>query len=80
MEPFLVELDIDIDEDLPALEHEGEEFFFVLEGEVEVKMGDKVILLKQGDSLYFESTVPHAFKGRGHKKPKALAILFTSNA
>ncbi|MBN1656536.1 MAG: helix-turn-helix transcriptional regulator [Deltaproteobacteria bacterium] len=80
MEPFLIELDIDIDEDLPALEHEGEEFLFVLEGEVEAKIDDKIILLKQGDSLYFESQVPHALKGRGHTKPKALVVLYTSDA
>lgn len=77
MQPFLVEFDIGIEEDLPAIEHEGEEFIFILEGEVEAKIGDKLILLKQGDALYFESEVPHAFKGRGHKKPKALAILHT---
>lgn len=79
MEPFLVEFDIDIEEELPVIKHEGEEFLFILEGEVEAKIGDKLILLKQGDSLYFESDVPHAFKGRGHKKPKAVAILYTND-
>lgn len=77
MEPFLVEFDIDVEEDIPPLNHEGEEFFFVLEGEVEVNLKGEVILLEQGDALYFDSTVPHAFKGRGHSKPKALVVLHT---
>jgi len=75
MEPFLVEFDIDVAEEVPPLKHEGEEFIFVLEGEVEVRLGGEVILLKEGDSLYFESQVPHALVGRGHRKPRALAVL-----
>jgi transcriptional regulator with XRE-family HTH domain len=75
MEPFLVEFDIEIEEEVPPLKHEGEEFIFVLEGEVEVRLGGEVILLGEGDSLYFESEVPHSFVGRGHKKPRALAVL-----
>ena len=55
--------------------HEGEEFIFVLEGEVEARLGDEVILLKEGDSIYFESEVPHSFVGRGHRRPRALAVL-----
>ena len=75
MEPFLVEFDIDVEEEVPLLKHEGEEFIFVLEGEVEARLGGEVVLLKQGDSLYFESEVPHSFVGRGHSRPRALAVL-----
>jgi transcriptional regulator with XRE-family HTH domain len=75
MEPFLIEFDIDVDEEIPPLKHEGEEFIFVLEGEVEVRLGDEVVRLREGDSLYFESEVPHSFIGRGHVKPRAIAIL-----
>jgi transcriptional regulator with XRE-family HTH domain len=76
MEPFLIEFDIDVEEDLPPLKHEGEEFIFVLEGEVEVRLGGELVLLRPGDSLYFESEVPHSFIGRGHSKPRALAVLY----
>jgi transcriptional regulator with XRE-family HTH domain len=76
MEPFLLEFDIHIDEEIPPLEHEGEEFIFLLEGELEVHMGKEVIHLYEGDSIYFDSDVPHAFIGRGHKKPKAIAVLY----
>ena len=43
--------------------HEGDEFGLVLEGEIKVELGDEVHLLKEGDTIYFRSTVPHAIYG-----------------
>ena len=78
MEPFFLEFDISVEEAIQPLEHAGEEFLFLLEGELEIHMGKEVIHLYEGDAIYFESEVPHAVIGRGHKKPKALAVLYTS--
>lgn len=39
--------------------HEGEEFFFVLEGELKVHIGSTEYLLKPGESVYFESVNDH---------------------
>ena len=39
---------------------EGEDFFYVLEGEVEQTIGDKVFTLKQGDSAHHNTQVDHA--------------------
>ncbi len=75
MEPFLLEFDLDVEEDIPPLSHQGEEFIFILEGEVEVRMGSELIRLSAGDAIYFDSDVPHSFIGRGHTRPKALAVL-----
>jgi transcriptional regulator with XRE-family HTH domain len=80
MEPFLIEFDIDVEEDIPPIKHGGEEFLYILEGQVEVQMGDERITLYQGDSIYFESKVPHAFVGRGHRKPKAIAVVYPGPA
>lgn len=41
------------------LSHEGEEFIYVLEGEMKFKVGDIEYWLKPGDSLYFDSTEEH---------------------
>jgi transcriptional regulator with XRE-family HTH domain len=43
--------------------HEGDEFGLVLKGEIKVELRDEVHLLKEGDSIYFRSTVPHAIYG-----------------
>lgn len=39
---------------------EGEEFVYVLEGRVELRYGNENYRLEQGDSIYFDSCVPHA--------------------
>jgi DNA-binding transcriptional MerR regulator/quercetin dioxygenase-like cupin family protein len=46
--------------------HEGEEFLHVLRGEFEIWLnkGERY-LLKSGDSLYFESSMPHRWKNPG---------------
>jgi DNA-binding transcriptional MerR regulator/uncharacterized cupin superfamily protein len=39
--------------------HEGEEFLYVLQGELKIALEDKDYLLRAGDSFYFESSTPH---------------------
>jgi len=41
------------------LTHEGEEFVYVLEGEMKMQVGNQDYILKTGDSLYFNSTEKH---------------------
>ncbi|RMG58541.1 MAG: XRE family transcriptional regulator [Deltaproteobacteria bacterium] len=77
MEPFLVEFDSEIDEEVPMLSHGGEEFLHLLEGELEFRTPETVITLKPGDSLYFNSDVPHAFRGVGKGKARAIVVLYT---
>jgi len=76
MEPFLVEFDVDIDEEVPPLSHKGEEFVYVLDGEIEFHAEDEIVRLSQGDSLYFDSNIPHAFMGKGNVKPRAVIIIY----
>ena len=46
--------------------HEGEEFLHVLRGEFEISLnGRERYLLKSGDSLYFESSMPHRWRNPG---------------
>lgn len=42
-----------------GFQHEGEEFVHVLEGQVEVQVGDHVNILSAGDSLHFNSGIKH---------------------
>jgi len=41
------------------LSHEGEEFIFIIEGEMKMKVGDTEYNLKKGDSLYFNTIYKH---------------------
>src|SRR5438477_2108797 len=45
--------------------HEGEEFLYVLRGELDISLQDEAYRLKPGDSFYFESATPHRWKNPG---------------
>ncbi len=45
--------------------HEGEEFIFVLEGVVLLKIGEEAFELDPGDSAYYLSTTPHLLSAKG---------------
>ena len=75
MEPFLVEFDTETEENLVPLSHEGEEFCFCLEGQIEFQSEEQNIMLYPGDSLYYFSDIPHVLKGVGPGTPKAIFVL-----
>ncbi len=57
-EPFLITLE-DPGEEFPNFEHMGTEFIYMLEGEVEYRVGEEKFLLQPGDSLTFRGEIPH---------------------
>lgn len=74
MEPFIV--DMAHDEDQPKSSHEGEEFIYVLEGTMRVDYGKDSYTVNQGDSIYYDSIVPHqVFSQDG--PAKILAVIYT---
>lgn len=77
MEPFVVEIEPREEGDIPVYQHAGEEFLFVLEGEMEFRGDDQVIVLRAGDSLYFDSKIPHALRGLKGKRVRVLAVIYT---
>lgn len=59
MEPMLVYLKNDVKE-VEIVQHNGQEFNYVLQGTIKVNIGSKVFELNQGDSIYFNSTIRHS--------------------
>ncbi len=45
--------------------HEGEEFLYILRGELDITLHDEEYRLRHGDSFYFESATPHRWKNPG---------------
>jgi transcriptional regulator with XRE-family HTH domain len=76
MEPFLVEFKRKRAEQLSYFSHEGEEFIYLLEGRLEFRTEDQHYLLYPGDSLYFESSIPHAYRALGRRNSKALTVVY----
>lgn len=56
--------------------HPGQEFNIVMEGSLHLRIGEKELVLHEGDSIIFDSTRPHGMKAIGEKPVKFLAIIF----
>ena len=77
MEPFIIDVEETADTDFVLSSHEGEEFIYVMEGTMEVAYGKSTYVLEAGDSIYYDSIVPHhvhAFQGQ---RAKILAVIYT---
>ena len=58
--------------------HEGEEFIFVMEGELELILGGTRHHLKTGESIHFNSDIPHKLKSLSNQDTRCLVILYTA--
>ncbi|NWF93358.1 MAG: helix-turn-helix transcriptional regulator [Syntrophaceae bacterium] len=76
MEPFLVEFKRKRVEKLSFLSHDGEEFIYLLEGTLEFRTENGRYILQPGDSLYFESSIPHAYRSLERRNAKALTVVY----
>lgn len=79
MEPFDVEFFARQWSDELLVRHDGEEFLYLLEGQLEFHHGDQVLILNPGDSVYYDSTEPHGYCVRGETQPRAIAVLYSKN-
>jgi len=59
MEPYVIEVVFIAEENQRKSTHEGEEFLYVLRGQVELRYGKDKYPMGEGDSIYFDSIVPH---------------------
>ncbi|WP_407461381.1 cupin domain-containing protein [Methanobrevibacter sp.] len=74
IDPFII--DITYEKDYKLSSHEGEEFIYVLEGEIEVEYGKDKFTVAAGDSIFYDSVVPHHLHSTGDNA-KILAVLYT---
>ncbi len=79
MEPFLVTFDPTAASTVEPMVHEGEEFLHVLSGTLELLYDGETYTLKKGDSLYIDSSHPHALRGIGKTAPQALAVIYSKD-
>ena len=56
-------------------EHEGQEFNYILSGKTMFYIGDISYELNKGDSVYFDSSVPHAMVALGDKEAQFIAVV-----
>ena len=76
MEPFIIDIEPGEERDFQLSAHEGEEFIYVMEGELEIAYGKEVYRLGEGDSIYYDSIVKHHVHGVAGKRGKILALVY----
>lgn len=76
MEPFFIEILPESAKEKKLSSHEGEEFIVVISGEVEVIYGQDTHQLKPGDSIYYNSIVPHYVSCESNEKASIYAVLY----
>jgi transcriptional regulator with XRE-family HTH domain len=76
MEPFLVEFKRKRADQLSYFSHDGEEFIYLLEGTLEFRTESQQYILQPGDSLYFESSIPHAYRSLERRNAKGLTVIY----
>jgi len=77
MEPFIIDIYPSSEKGYKLSSHEGEEFIYVLKGEIEVMYGKDVYVITEGDSIYYDSVVKHHLHSKGDAAAKILAVIYT---
>jgi len=73
-EPFLVT--VEPSKKPPVMhEHDGQEFNYILSGQMKFFIGEISYILSEGDSVYFDSGIPHAEQAIGDKTLEFIAVV-----
>lgn len=76
MEPFMITVNPAPEGSHALSSHEGEEFVYVLSGEVALEYGRELHVLVAGDSIYYDSIVPHQLRAHGDSPARILAVVY----
>lgn len=76
MEPFFVEIMPESAKEKNLSSHEGEEFIVVMSGSIEIIYGKETYVLNKGDSVYYNSVVPHYVSCAGTEKAEIHAVIY----
>jgi mannose-6-phosphate isomerase-like protein (cupin superfamily) len=77
LKAFRVVIEAQRDHEGVGYHHEGEEFDYVLSGQVEVTVGEHVNTLCTGESLHFNSGIPHKLRNTGGERAELLVVIYT---
>ncbi|MCC7486912.1 MAG: helix-turn-helix transcriptional regulator [Burkholderiales bacterium] len=75
MQPFVIRPPSRFAREHALAEHQGEELIFVLKGRIEVEFPNRHVELAGGDSIYFDSQMPHRLRSLGPVQAEALVVI-----
>jgi len=61
------------------LSHEGEECTLVMEGKMEIQVGDEFFVLEEGDSIYYVASIPHKITSIGDEALVIISAITPTN-
>jgi quercetin dioxygenase-like cupin family protein len=76
LKAFRVKIDAMKTHEGVSYNHEGEEFVYVLDGTIEVVVGEHVNTLDAGDSLHFNSGIQHRLKNTGKTDAELIVVIY----
>ena len=76
LKAFRVKIDAKKDHAGVSYNHEGEEFVYMLEGTIEVVVGEHVNTLGPGDSLHFNSGIQHLLRNIGDTDAELIVVIY----
>ena len=71
---FVVHPPRDFPDATAVFPHPGEEFLLVLKGAIEVHVGERQFRLETGDSVYFDSELPHRMRTVSRAMAEVLVV------
>lgn len=77
MDPFVITVTPTGETSHKLDSHEGEEWLYGMEGEIEIEYGNEVYVLGPGESIYYDSIVPHQVRAHNGQNAKFLACVYT---
>lgn len=76
LKAFRVKIDAKKDHEGVSYNHEGEEFVYVLEGTIEVVVGEHINTVAAGESLHFNSGIRHLLRNIGETDAELLVVIY----
>lgn len=74
--PSLIEIPF---ENKQIYQHDGEEFYYLLQGRIKFIFGKKEFTLEEGDCVFFDTDMPHMGYSLGDEMALALVIYFSES-
>jgi len=75
MEAFLTEREPGDQTPLTHFSQQTEEFIYVLQGQVEIKLNEKTYLLGPGDTIYFDGAILQSIEPRGDQTARFISVI-----
>lgn len=75
MQPMLVTIEPNSEIPSHLFSHKGDEFILILSGEMELDIENETYVLREGDSIYLDSSLPDAWRNTGEKPVQAVWVL-----